>query len=64
MTQEAVAGAAGPTFRFQNISRIERGELSNLTIDTMEALARAVGCSLVVEMRRGGGPSRVVLAPL
>ena len=64
MTQEDVAKIAGPKFRFQTVSRIERGELPNLTVATMDALARAVNCALVIEMRRNGGASRVVLTPL
>ncbi len=64
MTQEDVAKAAGPKFRYQTVSKIERGELPNLTVATMDALARAVNCALIIEMRRDGGASRVVLAPI
>ena len=53
MTQQDVARVTGT--KYQTVSKIERGIL-NLTLDTMDRMARAVGCELVVLLKPGSVP--------
>ena len=55
MTQLDVARVANSTY--QTVSKIERGIL-NLTLETMDRMARAVGCELVVLLKPDIAPTR------
>lgn len=46
------------------LSKIERGEIKNLTLETLRGLARALGCSVVDLLEEGDKHPRGAGSPL